>query len=160
MAEADCSNRIKCENATIRRALRIIERRLKEPGASMDSPAIVRDYLALWLGGLEHEVFAALFLDVQMRVIAAEELFRGTLSQTAIYPREVVKRALAHNAGAVIFAHNHPSGEAAPSDADHEITAHLKAALAAVDIRTIDHFIVAGNRASSFLEKGVMPDAA
>ena len=160
MATADCSNRTKREDATIRRALRIIERRLKEPGATLNSPATVREYLALWLGTLEHEVFAALFLDTQMRVIAAEELSRGTLGQTAIYPREVVKRALAHNAGGVIFAHNHPSGEPTPSDADRKLTAQLKTALALVDVETFDHFVIAGSRYSSFLELGWLADAA
>lgn len=154
MAIVDCSTRNKYEDATIRRALRIIENRLREPGAAMCAPAEVKDYLSLRLAGLEHEVFTAVFLDAQYRVIAAEELFRGTLTQTAVFPREVVKRALYHNAAAVIFAHNHPSGKAEPSQADHLVTRALKAALALVDVRALDHFIIAGAVAISFAEMG------
>lgn len=154
MATADCSNRTRYEDATIRRALRILENRLREPGAQLCGPNAVRDYLALWLGDREHEVFAAVFLDAQNRVIASEELFRGTLSHTAVYPREVVKRALALNAGAVIFAHNHPSGVEEPSQADHWLTDQLKTALAMVDVRTLDHFVIAGRRYTSFMERG------
>lgn len=159
MATVDCSNRTQYENATIRRALRILENRLKEPGAQLHSPNAVRDYLALWLGDREHEIFAAVFLDAQNRVIAAEELFRGTLNQTAVYPREVVKRALALNAGAVIFAHNHPSGVEEPSQADHRLTEGLKTALAMVDVRTLDHFVIAGRRYTSFMERGWLPES-
>lgn len=159
MATADCSNRTRYEDATIRRALRILENRLKEPGAQLCGPNAVRDYLALWLGDREHEVFAAVFLDAQNRVIAAEELFRGTLNQTAVYPREVVKRALALNAGAVIFAHNHPSGVEEPSQADHWLTEGLKTALAMVDVRTLDHFVIAGRRYTSFMERGWLPES-
>lgn len=156
MAIVDCSTRSKYENATIRRALRIIENRLREPGAAMNAPAEVKDYLSLRLAGLEHEVFTAVFLDAQYRVIAAEELFRGTLTQTNVYPREVVKRAMHHNAAAVIFAHNHPSGKAEPSQADHLVTRALKAALALVDVLALDHFIIAGTLAVSFRESGWM----
>jgi DNA repair protein RadC len=154
MATADCSNRTRYEDATIRRALRILENRLREPGAQLCGPDAVRDYLTLMLGDREHEVFAAVFLDAQHRVIASEELFRGTLTQTAVYPREVVKRALALNAGAVIFAHNHPSGVEEPSQADHWLTDQLKTALAMVDVRTLDHFVIAGRRYTSFMERG------
>lgn len=154
MATVDCSNRTQYENATIRRALRILENRLREPGAQLYDPNAVRDYLALWLGDREHEIFAAVFLDAQNRVIAAEELFRGTLYQTAVYPREVVKRALALNAGAVILAHNHPSGVEEPSQADRWLTDQLKTALAMVDVRTLDHFVIAGRRYTSFMERG------
>lgn len=160
MATADCSNRTRHEDATIRRALRIIETRLRQPGAMLCSPNAVRDYLALWLGDREHEVFAAVFLDTQNRVIAAEELFRGTLYKTAVYPREVVKRALALNAGSVIFAHNHPSGVEEPSQADRWLTDQLKTALAMVDVRTLDHFIIAGLRYTSFMERGWLDDPA
>lgn len=114
----------------------------------------MRDYLALWLGDREHEVFAAVFLDAQNRVIATEELFRGTLTQTSVYPREVVKRALALNAAGLILAHNHPSGVAEPSQADRWMTDQLKTTLALVDVRTHDHFIVAGTQAVSFAEWG------
>lgn len=154
MATADCSNRTRYEDATIRRALRIIETRLRQPGAMLGSPNAVRDYLALRLGDLEHEVFAAVFLDAQNRVIATEELFRGTINQTAVYPREVVKRALALNAASVIFAHNHPSGAEEPSTADRWLTDQLKTALAMVDVQTLDHFVIAGTRYASFMERG------
>ncbi len=119
-----------------------------------ESPAAVRDYLKLNIGARSHEVFLALFLDAQHRLLATEELFRGTLAQTSVYPREVVKRALEINAAAVVFAHNHPSGVAEPSRADELLTSALSNALALVDIRTLDHFIVAGHRVYSFSEHG------
>jgi len=121
---------------------------------ALSSPQAVRDYLRLQLGGLPHEVFMALFLDAQNRVVAKEELFRGTLTQTSVYPREVVKRALAHNAAGIILAHNHPSGVAEPSQADRWLTDQLKAALGLVDVRVLDHFIVAGSQGVSFAERG------
>jgi DNA repair protein RadC len=105
---------------------------------------------------LAHECFWCVFLDAQNRVIAAEELFRGTLTQTSVYPREVVKATLAHNAAAVVFAHNHPSGVAEPSRADELLTQALRQALALVDIRTLDHFVVAGTRLVSFAERGLL----
>jgi DNA repair protein RadC len=123
-------------------------------GDSLASPAAVRDYLRLQLGQLPHEVFVAVFLDAQNRVIDSEELFRGTLTQTSVYPREVVKRALHHNAGALILAHNHPSGVAEPSQADRWLTEQLKTALALVDVRVLDHFVIAGDRSLSFAERG------
>lgn len=123
-------------------------------GDALNSPRAVRDYLRLLLGGRQQEVFLALFLDTQHRVIAAEELFHGTLSQTSVYPREVVKRALAHNAAAVILAHNHPSGVAEPSQADRHLTDALKQALGLVDVRVLDHFVVAAGQTLSFAEKG------
>jgi len=116
----------------------------------------VRDYLRLSLAGREQEVFVVLMLDAQHRVIASEELFRGTLTQTSVYPREVVKCALKHNAAAAIFAHNHPSGVAEPSHADEILTRSLKSALALVDIQVLDHFIVAGSRTMSFAERGLL----
>jgi len=125
-------------------------------GDALCSPRAVRDYLQLLLGGRQQEVFIALFLDTQHRVIASEELFHGTLGQTSVYPREVVKRALAHNAAAVIFAHNHPSGAAEPSQADQLLTAALKQALDLMEVRTLDHFIVAGGQTLSFAEKGLI----
>jgi DNA repair protein RadC len=118
------------------------------------SPDVVRDYLKLAIGSKPHEVFMALFVDAQHRLLAAEELFRGTLAQTSVHPREVVKRALAVNAAAVVFAHNHPSGVAEPSRADEILTTVLTNALALVDIRTLDHFIVAGPRIYAFSEHG------
>lgn len=122
----------------------------------LDTPQTVRDYLRLTLMGQEREVFVVVFLDAQHRVIAAEELFAGTLTQTSVFPREVVKRALARNAAAVIFAHNHPSGLAEPSRADELLTASLKRALELVDVRVLDHFIVAGNGILSFAERGLL----
>jgi DNA repair protein RadC len=125
-------------------------------GDALNSPRAVRDYLQLLLAGRQQEVFAVLFLDTQHRVIATEELFHGTLSQTSVYPREVVKRALALNAAAVILAHNHPSGVAEPSSADELITGVLKQALALVDVRVLDHFIVAAGATLSFAERGLL----
>jgi DNA repair protein RadC len=110
--------------------------------------------LALWLRDRPYEVFAALFLDSQNRLIAAEELFRGTLTQTAVYPREVARRALEINAAAVILAHNHPSGVAEPSAADDALTRVLKTALGQLDMPVLDHLVVAGNRCYSFAEHG------
>jgi len=120
------------------------------------SPQAVRDYLVLKLGSLTKEVFLVLFLDTQNRLLASEELFSGSLSETSVYPREVVKRALHHNAASVIFAHNHPSGIAQQSQADELLTKQLKQALALVDVRVLDHFIVAGNSTLSFSERGLL----
>ena len=120
------------------------------------SPQQVRDYLVLKLGSLTREVFLVLFLDTQNHLVATEEMFAGTLTQTSVYPREVVKRALHHNAASVIFAHNHPSGIAQQSQADELLTKQLKEALALVDVRVLDHFIVAGNNTLSFLERGLL----
>ena len=122
----------------------------------LSSPQQVRDFLCLKLGGLSREVFVVLFLDAQNRMIMSEEMFSGTLTQTSVYPREVVKKALHHNAASVIFAHNHPSGIAKPSQADELITKQLKQALALVDVRVLDHFIVAGNTTFSFVERGLL----
>jgi len=125
-------------------------------GDALGSPAAVRDFLRLTLANREHEVFLMVLLDAQNRVLICEELFRGTLTQTSVYPREVVKCALEHNAAAVILAHNHPSGVAEPSHADQALTQSLKQALALVDVRVLDHFIVAGNSALSFAERGLL----
>lgn len=122
----------------------------------LSSPQQVRDYLCLKLGSLSREVFMVLFLDAQNRALAQEELFSGTLTQTSVYPREVVKRALHYNAASVIFAHNHPSGIAEQSRADELLTTALKQALALVDVRVLDHFIVAGNTTLSFAERGLL----
>lgn len=121
-----------------------------------NSPVAVREYLQLQMGGRPHEVFAVLFLDSQNRLIALEELFRGTLNQTSVYPREVVLRALHHHAAAVVLAHNHPSGEARPSRADETLTQTLKAALALVDVRVLDHFVVTRSQACSMAEMGLV----
>jgi DNA repair protein RadC len=123
---------------------------------ALSSPEKVSDYLRLKLGGQEREVFVVLFLDAQNRVQSQETLFEGTLTQTSVYPREVVKRALYHNAASVIFAHNHPSGIAEQSRADELITQALKKALDLVDIRVLDHFIVAGHQTMSFAERGLL----
>ena len=123
---------------------------------ALASPQAVRDYLRLLLAARPYEVFVGLFLDSQNRLLAADELFRGTLAQTSVYPREVVKAALARNAGAMIFAHNHPSGVAEPSRADELLTQALKQALALVDIRTLDHFVVADGQLTSFAERGLL----
>ncbi len=125
-------------------------------GDALTSPDAVRDYLRLALVPETVEVFVGLFLDSQHRLISAEELARGTLAQTSVYPREVVKTALARNAAAVIFAHNHPSGVAEPSRADELLTQSLKSALSLVDVRTLDHLVVAGPRVTSFAERGLL----
>ena len=125
-------------------------------GDTLNSPQVVRDYLQLLLAGRQQEVFLVLFLDTQHRVIAFEELFHGTLGQTSVYPREVVKRALTHNAAAVILAHNHPSGVAEPSQADQLLTQALKQALALVEVSVLDHFIVAAGQTLSFAERGLL----
>lgn len=122
----------------------------------LNSPGRVRDYLKLHLGHRPHEVFMALFLDAQNRLIAAEEPFRGTLTQTSVYPREVVKRSLHHNAAAVVFAHNHPSGVAEPSQADELLTRALTQALQLVDVRVLDHLIVGHGCTTSFAERGLI----
>ena len=121
-----------------------------------DAPQKVKDYLSLQLGGLAHEVFAVLFLDGQNRFIELHEMFRGTLTQTSVYPREVVKAALARNAGAVILAHNHPSGVAEPSRADEFLTQTLKSALQLVDVRVLDHLIVGRGEVVSLAERGLV----
>ena len=126
-------------------------------GDALSSPRAVRDYLRLTLGSLPHEVFMVLLLDAQNRLIAAEELFRGTLTQTSVHPREVVKLALSHNAAGALLAHNHPSGVAEPSRADEALTQALRQALALVDVKLLDHFIVAGGADPlSFAERGLL----
>ena len=145
--------------AQLQAVMEMARRTLKEKlatGNALNSPSAVRDFLRMKLQALPHEVFFVLFLDAQNRVIGSEELFRGTLTQTSVYPREVVKRALHHNAGAVIFAHNHPSGVAEPSHADETLTQALKQALALIDVRVLDHFIVAGSGVLSFAERGLI----
>jgi len=141
--------------AILELARRSLREQLKS-GAALTSPGAVRDYLRLALGGRPHEVFVCLYLDAQHRVTGAEELFRGSLTQTSVYPREVVKAALAANAAAVIFAHNHPSGAAQPSQADELLTRQLKEALALVEVKVLDHFIVAGSQTLSFAERGLL----
>ena len=136
-------------------ARRSIQEELKS-GAALTSPAAVRDYLRLTLAGRRHEVFVCIWLDAQHRALVIEEAFRGTLTQTSVYPREIVKAALARNAAAVIFAHNHPSGVAQPSQADELLTRNLAEALALVEVKVLDHFIIAGHQAISFAERGLL----
>jgi DNA repair protein RadC len=145
--------------AQLAAATELARRSLQEglkAGSALTSPGAVRDYLRLVLAARDHEVFVVLFLDAQHRVLRSAELFRGTLTQTSVYPREVVRAALAANAAAVIFAHNHPSGIAQPSQADELLTRQLREALALVEIRVLDHFIVAGNQTLSFAERGLL----
>ena len=141
--------------AVLELARRAVAQQLKAREA-FASPESVKQFLQLRLGAKRHEVFAVIFLDAQNRLIEMEELFRGTLTQTSVYPREVVKAALERNAAAVIFAHNHPSGVAEPSRADELLTQSLKSALDLIDVRTLDHFVVAGARVVSFAERGLI----
>jgi DNA repair protein RadC len=139
--------------AVLELARRAIQEELKS-GQVLSSPHVVREYLQLQLANRSYESFMVLFLDVKNRLIAGEELFRGTLTHTSVYPREVVKAVLAHNAASVILAHNHPSGSPEPSQADHALTQALRQALNLVDVRVLDHFIVAGAKIYSFAEHG------
>ncbi len=125
-------------------------------GKTLKSPSDTHNFLAANLSSLEHELFCCIYMDNRHRVIKFQELFRGTIDGTSVYPREVVKEALAVNAGAVIFAHNHPSGVAEPSQADERITKRLKAALELVDIRVLDHIIIAGGNSISLASRGVL----
>ena len=136
-------------------ARQAIEHKMQR-GASFSSPAAVKEYLCAKLGGFEHEVFAVLFLDTQHRLIEYAEMFRGTIDSASVYPREVVKETLRLNAAAVIISHNHPSGNPEPSAADKAMTAQLRQALALVDLRTLDHIIVAGSRTTSLAERGLL----
>ncbi|MBN8508538.1 MAG: hypothetical protein J0L57_08000 [Burkholderiales bacterium] len=147
------------EQAVIDAALAILGRRLREPGAVFDAPQAVREYLRLWLGRGDCECFAVAFLDGRHAVIAAEVLFVGTLTQTSVYPREVARRALQLNAGAVILAHNHPSGNAEPSRADEFLTQTLRTALGLFDVRVLDHLVVGWPDVTSLAECGLLePD--
>jgi len=141
--------------AVIELARRGLAEELRQ-GVSLTSPQAVRDYLRLTLEARPYEVFMVLYVDAQNCVIAIDELFRGTLSQTSVYPREVVKLALSHNAAGVIFAHNHPSGLAEPSRADELLTSALKQALALVDVKVLDHFVIGRGAAVSFAERGLL----
>ena len=144
------------EDAVVLAAMEILRNRMSYR-TSVSNPTAVRHYLSFTLENLDHEVFWMVCLDAQHRVIAADELFRGTLTQTSVYPREVVKYALRYNAAAAIFAHNHPSGVPEPSQADEIITRTLKAALALVDVAVLDHFIISeGAISTSFAERGLL----
>jgi len=147
------------KGAELATVVELVRRSLSQEARQRDalaSPQAVRNYLRLLLSARPYEVFVGIFLDSQNRLLAAEELFRGTLAQTSVYPREVVKAALARNAAAMIFAHNHPSGVTEPSRADELLTQALKQALALVDIRTLDHFVVADGGLTSFAERGLL----
>ena len=145
------------EQAVVDAALLIIRAHWgKRGGVVFDSPARVKEFMELQLAHLEHEVFAVMFLDSQHQLIAFEQMFRGTLRQTSVHPREVVKRALALNAAAVCLAHNHPSGTAEPSRADEFLTQALRTSLALVDVRVLDHFVVGRAQVMSFAERGML----
>lgn len=156
MTTIDCTARRQREDKLIARALKVLEKRTEYNRQNLSSPSRVKAYLRLRLGELEHEEFWAVWLDAQNGAIEAERLFVGTITQTSVFPREVVKRALCHNASGVAFAHNHPSGTTKPSKADHALTETLKKALDIVDVRVVDHFIVgAGEKPIlSFSEMG------
>lgn len=138
---------------TLLAAHQALARRFRR-GVSLSSPQLVREYLRISLAALEHEVFCVLLLDTHHRLLSCRELFRGTLDGAAVYPREVVKEVLKHNAAAVIFAHNHPSGVAEPSPADELITRRLREALSLIDVRVLDHLVVAGTALVSMAERG------
>ena len=143
--------------AQLQAVMELAQRALAEQlqaGKLLSSPDTVRQYLRCALGRQQHESFVVLFLDVKNRLLASEEMFRGTLTHTSVYPREVVKAALSHNAASVLLAHNHPSGSPEPSEADLLLTRALTQALALVDVRVLDHFVVAGTRVHSFAEHG------
>lgn len=144
------------ERGTIDRALQIVGRCLREPGAAFDSPYAVSQYLRLQLAAETCEVFAVLYLNAQNEAIAFERLFTGTLTQASVYPREVLRAAIAHNAAAVILSHNHPSGSVQPSRADIHLTQTIKDTLALIDVRVLDHVIVGGNDSFSLAEKGMI----
>ena len=153
--QRDKATRKENEGAILLQANAILELRMLGT-TQLSSPHAVKDFLRVHFATYEHEVFACIHLDTQYRVIFVEDMFRGTLTQTSVYPREVVKAALAANAAALIFAHNHPSGVAEPSNADEMLTRTLKTALALVDIQVLDHFIVAGSATTSFAERGLL----
>lgn len=153
--DADGQYRPASPEEVLCQARRVLAQRVRR-GATMTSPQAVKDYLRVQIGVLGHEVFSVIFVDAQHRILALREMFRGTLTQTSVYPREVVKEALALNAAAVFLAHNHPSGVAEPSRADEFLTQSLKTALALVDVRVLDHFVVAGADVVSFAERGMI----
>ncbi len=144
------------ERSHILRALKTLDRHLHEPGVAFTSTRAAREWLILNMAGLEREEFRVLYLNNQNQLIAGETLFTGTINRTEVHPREVIKRALYHNAAAVVLAHNHPSGEVTPSKADRLITERLVQALGLVDIRVPDHLIVGGSQVFSFAEHGLL----
>lgn len=144
------------DDRSIRRALRIIETRARKPGTPFTKAEQAGAYFRLRLAQLEHEVFSVAFLTEQHALIACEDMFRGSLTQASVYPREVVKRALELNAAAVVFAHNHPSGTSDPSRADELLTQALKSALALVSVRVLDHIVVTATDAVSMASRGLL----
>ena len=140
----------------IKRALTLLEHQLREPGATFTSTTTAKDWLRLKMGGLEREVFMVLYLDNQHRLLDSEILFKGSINSTEVHPREVVKAVLRRNAAAVIFAHNHPSGETMPSESDKRTTQRLQAALTLVDVRILDHLVIGNTAAFSFAEHGLL----
>lgn len=144
------------EDAIIARALAILEKRMATFGVSLTTPGAARDWARIKIGTLPHEEFGCIWLNAQNQMIAAGQLFRGTLTQTSVYPREIVREAIKHNAASVILYHNHPSGSAMPSTADEFLTRNLKEALGFVDVRVLDHLIVTATEVTSFAEKGLL----
>lgn len=145
------------ECSVIDAALSILGRYLRQPGKALDTPAAVKDYLQLAIGCESREVFGVLYLNNQHQLIAFENHFLGTLAQTSVYPREILRAALRHNAAAVVLSHNHPSGNVNPSTADIALTATIRTALVHVDVRLLDHVIVAPGKALSMAEGGLLP---
>ncbi|MGE4716970.1 MULTISPECIES: RadC family protein [Yersinia] len=145
------------EQRTIRRALNLLAKQLREPGVAFTSTHVTCDWLRLHLTGLEREVFIVLWLDNQNRLLAQETLFTGTINSTTVHPRELVKSAMKHNAASAVLAHNHPSQLAEPSQADRQITDRIKTALELVDVRVLDHLVVGGLDIVSFAERGWLP---
>lgn len=144
------------ELAVVEAALAILAKRVAEPAALIDGTWVAQEYVRLALAGLEREVFGVLFLDAQHRVIGWEVLFHGTLTQAHVYPREIVRESLRRNAAAVVLAHNHPSGHAEPSNADKRLTAVVKEVLSTVDVKVLDHLVVAWPNVYSFCENGLI----
>ena len=145
------------EQRTIRRALNLLAKQLREPGVAFTSTHVTRDWLRLHLTGLEREVFIVLWLDNQNRLLAQETLFTGTINSTTVHPRELVRSAMKHNAASAVLAHNHPSQLAEPSQTDRQITDRIKTALELVDVRVLDHMVVGGLDIVSFAERGWLP---
>lgn len=150
------AQKLSAEESVIAQALAILESRLRKTDTAFRSPSDVKAYCRLHLGGLAHEEFGVLFLNAQNELIEFQSMFRGTLTQTSVYPREVVKQALALGAAAVVLTHNHPSGITQPSRADEALTQTLKAALSLVDVRVLDHLVVSATGATSFAERGLI----
>ncbi|OQS32998.1 JAB domain-containing protein [Chromobacterium haemolyticum] len=144
------------EIKAINKALDIVESHLKRPGVLLNSPDLVKKYLVLQLALEEQEILSLIFLDVHMRLIAYEPMFVGSLTECRVYPREIIKAVLHHNAAAIIISHNHPGGVAYPSPADKNLTVSLNDSLKVIEVQLVDHVIVAGNTTFSFADKGLL----